>query len=578
MKISCSLLRSGESRRQHLFVGLFSISLFLSGNIFGQQIFSDNPSSLSSAAASKVNFSVDPFTPYFVENKGQFDQYDANNSDKDFKSPSYGSQMGNAIVLFNGNSVQFVENTIRNKENEREEKEKKLAEERGIETWRQTLNFVNANPNATFEVEESQQEYFTYPDPKIENGTITANAWAKLICKNIYAGIDVEFSFKKEGGIKYSFIVHPGADASVIKIKWNGVDNMVVDENGNLRMNSENGMLTDKAPASFYLNEESSSINSGFIVNGKTISFSLGNYDHAKTLVIDPWVFSPVLAGNNRAYDIQHDPAGNIYVYGGSNPYHLKKFTSAGAPIWTYNTSATGYYGDFTIDGAGNAYCVYGPWGDQCVKVTPAGAMVWSVSQNSSREIYRVYPNPVNVGQLTIMGMGMPLGPLSPMVLNINMATGAYTGPFLHPTCIGGETRGMTVDVNGDAYGLVWSTGSANAPNNLVWKVNAANATVVSVPSGYLLGESDPSNTDSWFSGFNGMAVGCYLYTYDGQTVKKRDKTTLGILASATIPGGVHYVTGGLCLDLCGNVYVGGPNSILEFDSNLNLITSVATT
>jgi len=36
----------------------------------------------------------------------------------------------------------------------------------------------------------------------------------KIICKNIYAGIDAEFSYK-DGGLKYSFIIHPGADASL---------------------------------------------------------------------------------------------------------------------------------------------------------------------------------------------------------------------------------------------------------------------------------------------------------------------------------------------------------------------------
>jgi len=38
---------------------------------------------------------------------------------------------------------------------------------------------------------------------------------------------------------------------------------------------------------------DDSNISSRFSLSGKTISFSLGNYDHAKTLVIDPWVFSP---------------------------------------------------------------------------------------------------------------------------------------------------------------------------------------------------------------------------------------------------------------------------------------------
>jgi gliding motility-associated-like protein len=583
MKPPCSLLRTGENYCRLFLGGIFFI--LISGTIFGQQITSTNATKPVSSTTAKVNFSVKPFTPYFVENKGQFDQYGNDKGNADYKIASYGSQMGNAIVLFNGKSIEFVENIIKNKERDKEEKEKNLLAEREFETWRQTMTFVDANPNAEFVATESQTQYYTYPDPNIKNGTITANVWKGLIEKNIYPGIDLVLSYREDGGIKYSFIINPGADASQIKIKWSGVENLVIDEKGNLTMKSENGIMTDHAPKTFY---ESGGwylptivdVDSKFILNGKTISFDIAKYDHTKTLVIDPWVFSPNLTGNNRAYDIQHDPAGNIYCYGGSNPYQLQKYTSLGAPIWTYNTSATGYYGDFTIDAGGNAFCIYGPWGDQCVKITPAGAQVWSVSSgNSQREIYRVYPNPVN-GQLTIMGIEIPgTGGQWPMELNIDPNSGAYSPSYLHPTCGTGETRCMSVDANGDAFGLVFFAVSSvnNAADNLIWRVNSANVTTGSVVDGYLLGEVDPSNTDSWFSGFNGTAIGCDLFTYDGQTVKKWDKTSLTLLGSVAIPGGIHYVTGGLCTDACGNVYVGGPNSIMEYDNNLNLITSVAT-
>jgi len=43
------------------------------------------------------------------------------------------------------------------------------------------------------------------------------------------------FSYK-DGGLKYSFIIHPGADASLIKLKWSGVDNIAIDTNGNLQL------------------------------------------------------------------------------------------------------------------------------------------------------------------------------------------------------------------------------------------------------------------------------------------------------------------------------------------------------
>jgi gliding motility-associated-like protein len=586
MKIPCSLLRSGENGRQY-FIGTFFISLIFSGTISGQPTTSTHNSKPVSTTA-KVNFSVKPFTPYFVENKGQFDQYDANNKAADFKSPSYGSQLGNAIVLFNGTSIQFVEPIIKNKEKEEKGKGEKISEERETEIQRQTLTFVGANANAEFVASNIQQLYYTYPDPKIKDGTIKASAWNGLQIKNIYPGINLYLTFQEAGGIKYTFQVNPGADASQIKMKWDGVENPSIDADGNLNMNSENGIITDHAPSSAtyssaYTGKEPyegrTGITSKFSLSGKIISFELGEYNHQETLMIDPWVFSPNLSGNNKAYDIQHDFNGDIYCYGGSNPYQLQKYTSLGAPIWSFSTFASGYYGDFTLDATGNAYCIYGPWGDAALKLSPTGSVIWNVpTQNSQRETYRIFPNPVN-GQMSVMGMEIPGSGLYPMLLNVDPATGARAPSVLHPTCSTGEIRCMSVDVNGDVFGMVFATVSSvnTLADNFIWKVDATNVSQASVVDGYNLNEVDPSNTDSQFSGFNGTAVGCNLFTYDGMTLKKWDKATVTQLASVSIPGGIPYVTGGVCTDACGNVYVGGPNSILEFDNNLVLVTSVAT-
>jgi hypothetical protein len=556
-------------------------TFFLSEFSNGQQNHSSKNSQHIAVNSDKTNFSLKPFTPSFVQNKGQFDKYDININQADLTRPAYGSQMGNAIVLFNKNSIQFVENVNKKKVEDIDEKEQ--FPEHEFETFRQTMTFVNANPSAEFITDKSEQGYYTYPDPAIKNGTITANAWKSLTLKNIYSGIDVVYSFKDEGGIEYSFIIQPGADASVIKVNWSGVDNLFVDQSGNLQMESQNGNFTDKAPISYYQNEEISKIDSRFSVKDKIVSFSLSDYDHSKTLVIDPWVVNPNFTTYNSAYDIEHDPSGNIYVYGGASPYQLKKFTSNGVPIWAYNTSASGYYGDFTLDAAGNAYVIYGPWNDACLKINPLGTLVWSVinSSNNSDEIYRIYPNPAN-GQLEIMGMKFDsTGFIRPMVVNIDPNTGGYSPYYLYPTALKGEDRCMSVDANGDAFGLVFSAVSATSipATNILWKVNSANTTLTSVQDGYSLTESEPSNTDSDFSGYNGTAVSsCAVFTYDGITVKKWDKTTLALQGSVVIPGGIAYTTAGLCTDSCGNVYVGGPSSIIEYDNNLTLVTSVATT
>ncbi|HTF05523.1 MAG TPA: gliding motility-associated C-terminal domain-containing protein, partial [Bacteroidia bacterium] len=95
---------------------------------------------------------------------------------------------------------------------------------------------------------------------------------------------------------------------------------------------------------------------------------------------------------------------------------------------------------------------------------------------------------------------------------------------------------------------------------------------------GYFLNEIDPSATDSDFSGYNGLAVGCFLFSYDGIVVKKWDKGTGALLGQVTVTAMARYTVGGIATDACGNVYVGIGNSVQQYDANLVLLNTVATT
>lgn len=522
-----------------------------------------------------ANFFYAFYSPAFVENKGQYNALLTSKIPGASQDIRFGSKCSNATMLITSTSIAFV-SVKREKEEKGKDKGKNEKEERVLEQVEFFLEWVNANPAAKFETQEKSPEYFTFPDPLDRNRTIISNGYKTIICRDIYPGIDLEYRFHPKGGLKYSFIVHPGADASRIKGKWKGVEDLRLHTNGNLLIETENGNFRDVSPETYYEGDPGAKIASAFQVDGKTFWFNIAKADPSKTIIIDPWISNPAFAGANTGYDIAQDAAGDIYVYGGSNPYELKKFTSLGAPIWTFNTSAFGYYGDMCLDNAGNPYCIYGPWGDQCVKLTPGGVLTYNVNSGgaATREIYRIEQNPAS-GQMSVCGMELP-GNLIPMMLSINPATGTYSPSTLHPTNQYGETRGMCVDANGDVYSLVYNTVTSPNPaaDNMIWKTSSAYATIISASSGYLLDEVDPSYTDSEFSGFNGMDVGCDLYTFDGVTLMKRDKATLALLGSVVIPGGVEYSTGGVYTDPCGNVYVGGNGNVYMYDNSLTLIST----
>ena len=528
---------------------------------------------------SKINFLVKPFTPAFIENKGQYDTYDVNFEKQDFKSPSYGSQFGNCIMLFNGNAIQFVQHKNTKSEEEREKYEREREKnEPMFETYRQVLSFIGANPAPEIIVSERRPDYFSFPNPLLKNENIKAEGWNHLLVKNIYPGIDMTFEYKEEG-IKYSFIINSGSDPSKIKMQWTGTNGIILDAGGRLIINSQNGIYSDAAPHTYYT-DDGSVVASAFSLDQGIISFSVDNYDSTRPLVIDPWITNPGFTNFNSGYDIQHDPSGNVYLYGGANPYQLVKYSSLGVPLWTYNTNAQGYYGDFTIDQAGDIYCIYGPWTNVCLKLDSAANIVWH-SVNLDHELYvetyRIMQNPFT-GLLNIIGMDRLTG-FNPMAETVDPVSGAFSTYYYHPTCTVGETRALTIDANGDLFALIFSAGGPFSFSNLLWKMDVGFNTQVTVLDGYMLGELEQSYTDTWYNGYNGIAVSASaVYTYDGETVKKWNKNTLAFMGNVIIPGGIHYITGGLCTDACGNLYVGGPNSIIQYDSMLTFLTSVTTT
>jgi gliding motility-associated-like protein len=523
----------------------------------------------------KKNFSESFITPEFIQNNGQFDAWSANNT-----AVNFGVMNSGVNILIGGNSVQYYRSVAKKEDDEHGKRREK--HEREFEEQRLTMKFLNANSNITFTTADPCTDYFSCIDPNNKNASIVSNCFKTITALNVYPGIDVVYKFHSEGSLEYSFLVHPGADVSLVKIKWDGAEGISLDANGNVVVTDDKlGVTTDHAPASYY-ETSGGELASSFELNAdNTVGISIANYNHNQTVVIDPWSYNPAFVGNNAAYDIMQDPSsGMIFLYGGSNPYVVKKYNNVGTLQWTFSTMANGYYGDFCLEpGTGNIFCVYGPWGDYCIKVSSAGALMWNVNSGNtySREIYRVFYNPVALN-LSIIGMNMPTTQ-TPMALNIDPSNGAYSAPVMHPTCTYGETRGMCVDANGDIYAEVWnSVGSPNpAADNLIWHLNSGLTNLNSVQDGYLLDEVDPSQTDSWFSGYNGMAVGCDLYSFDGITLKRWDKNTLALLGSVTIPGGVEYNTSGLCVDACGNVYVGSPAGVREYDSGLNYLTMQAT-
>ena len=276
----------------------------------------------------------------FIENKGQYA------TPRRGEEVQFSTEAGPIQVLFSANGLTYMLNKrstltpearekIERSNKSHQEKERLEHELKGMLDIVK-MEWENSNPNATIEGLESTPSYYSFNFG--QKNINEAKSFQKIVYKNIYPQIDIEYTFHPQDGLKYTIILHPGADASVVKMKYSDVRKVSTDSKGNIIIPTKFGNITDHAPLTFYQNNEKKTVSSKFVVDGKTVSFLIGEYDHSQTLVIDPWVQTPTLTNPTGVWECERDGSGNAYIIGGGTPMKLMKYNSTGVLQWTYTT------------------------------------------------------------------------------------------------------------------------------------------------------------------------------------------------------------------------------------------------
>ena len=145
--------------------------------------------------------------------------------------------------------------------------------------------------------------------------------WGRVRLQRVYDGIDVVYHGKGTRA-EYDFVVAPGADPSQIELAFDGADNIRIDERGRLVLRAGPDELLTSPPVAYQAQgEERSMVKVAFAqTDGGRISFSLGRYDPARELVIDPVIleYSTSLGGSalDTPTGLQVGSDGTIYVAG----------------------------------------------------------------------------------------------------------------------------------------------------------------------------------------------------------------------------------------------------------------------
>lgn len=539
----------------------------------------------------------------FIENVGQYDKF----SNSSIGEVKYAVDCGVLRIFFGekGISYSYLEATKLSK-GERDAimakpldelphyKKEHLIGKFNIKKDEVNMTWVGSNSLVSMNVENETYDYFSFavnqPNSEEVINYTNVKGFTTLTYKNIYPFIDVKYKVHEQSGIKYSIILHPGANPDDVKMIYDSEANLV---DGKISIPTYFDDIIEHEPLTFYASDENNIISSNFIKTGNVFQFELDNYDSTEEVIIDPWVQAGGFTTSSAIWEVETDGAGNVYVIGGETPMQLKKYNSTGTLQWTYTTpwdTNNVWLGTLATDVNGVSYITSGT-SPQIERVTTGGAMVWhNIGPGgifALTEYWSITFNCDNT-KLIVGGTGGGAFSAKSMIYNINTATGNVINDM--EVGIGAQGGFTPVEVRA-------ISSSKNAKYIFIThkQVGAINQNIGFCPSqlpifevnnganlGYKCENFLPSTQNG--GGLKALiANDLYFYTHAGNTLRQWDLINGTLINSIPIPGGqanngfggLVVKNMGLSVDNCGNVYVGSFDRVLKYDQNLNFIAEV---
>ncbi|MDB5284241.1 MAG: hypothetical protein JWO06_3316, partial [Bacteroidota bacterium] len=242
--------------------------------------------------------------------------------------------------------------------------------------------FVGANTNPVMNGELAYSDYANYyHGNNPAHWASGARIYQKVHYQELYDGIDLLVYNRANEQMKYDLVVKPGADASKIKIHYNGVSKVKID-NEALQISTSVGDIIEQKPYAYQdVNGERKEVKCNFALSHGQVCFQFPDgYDNAYALVIDPTIVFASYTGataDNWGYSATYDKQGSLFLGGYVNatpPFGTTYPTTTGAFQITWaggtgganggNGSGIGYACDmgitkFTPDGSTLVYSTY---------------------------------------------------------------------------------------------------------------------------------------------------------------------------------------------------------------------------
>ncbi len=182
--------------------------------------------------------------------------------------------------------------------------------------------FEGADPNAEVTRDGRSPDYFNY---FIGNDR---SKWASDVrhfdevrYKQLWPGVDLRLH-DEHGGFKYDVLVKDAAAAEAVRLRYEGLDGMRINVEGDLELRTSVGEVHELAPVAWYADGEKERVDCRFTLHGSTVGFQFGREVRSdRPIVIDPTLIASTLSGTgnigttqNYGHTATYDSEGNIYT------------------------------------------------------------------------------------------------------------------------------------------------------------------------------------------------------------------------------------------------------------------------
>ena len=485
------------------------------------------------------------------------------------------------------------------------------------------MQLESANSAATPVGEEQLPgtvNYFIGSDPsKWRTGIPT---YARVRYRSIYPGIDLVY-YGNHRELEYDFVVAPGANANLIRMRFGGAGHVRRAANGDLVLRVERGEARFRRPEIYQMvGGQRVPITGDFVLTGDgAVRFRLGRYDRSRPLTIDPALeYSTFLGGSGGAVAnaIAVDASGNAYVTGvalagfpvtagalqsadkagqptiDGNAFVAKLNVSGTALVYaTYmggsgNATPNSGMGDggtaIAVDANGNAYVTGYTWSSD-FPVTPGALQTTNkAAADNGSDAFVAKLNPTGsalIYSTYLGGSGSPLTEFEEGDFGYGIAVDASGNAYIAGTTSStdfpvtpgalqtannegqsGVTDGFVAKLNATGTALVYSTylGGNGGPSGLGYGDKSLAITIDAAGNAYVTGAAGSTNFP--------VTQGAYQTTNHSPTTAFVTKLNPGGTAvlSSTYLGGSNGAAGqAIAVDATGNIYVAGTTGSADF-------------